>query len=224
MPIPVAVGNTTNAEAAFALMEQGAAAVFVGVGPGAACTTREVLGIGVPQVTAISDVAAARDAYFSRDRPVRPGRRRRRHAPRRRAGQGDRRRRRRPDAGFAAGPRRGGARSRHELGDGRAVADAAARDADQGRDRRLAWSGSCSAPPTSPTAARTSSAPSASRWRRWAPARSATCSASRWSTRRRPRPRASPGNAAADPARATSSRFAPARSSLTRCPRPTARA
>ena len=65
MPIPVAVGNTTNADAAFALMEQGAAAVFVGVGPGAACTTREVLGIGVPQVTAISDVAAARDAYFS---------------------------------------------------------------------------------------------------------------------------------------------------------------
>ena len=63
MPIPVAVGNTTNAEAAFALMEQGAAAVFVGVGPGAACTTREVLGIGVPQVTAISDVAAARDAF-----------------------------------------------------------------------------------------------------------------------------------------------------------------
>ncbi len=65
MPIPVAVGNTTNAEAAYALMEQGAAAVFVGVGPGAACTTREVLGIGVPQVTAISDVAAARDAYFA---------------------------------------------------------------------------------------------------------------------------------------------------------------
>jgi IMP dehydrogenase len=65
MPIPVAVGNTTNAEAAFALMDQGAAAVFVGVGPGAACTTREVLGIGVPQVTAISDVAAARDAYLA---------------------------------------------------------------------------------------------------------------------------------------------------------------
>jgi IMP dehydrogenase len=65
MPIPVAVGNTTNSQAAFALMEQGAAAVFVGVGPGAACTTREVLGIGVPQVTAISDVAAARDAYLA---------------------------------------------------------------------------------------------------------------------------------------------------------------
>ena len=65
MPIPVAVGNTTNSQAAFALMEQGAAAVFVGVGPGAACTTREVLGIGVPQVTAVSDVAAARDAYLA---------------------------------------------------------------------------------------------------------------------------------------------------------------
>jgi IMP dehydrogenase len=65
MPIPVAVGNTTSAEAAFALMEQGIAAIFVGVGPGAACTTREVLGIGVPQVTAISDVAAARDAYLA---------------------------------------------------------------------------------------------------------------------------------------------------------------
>ena len=66
MPIPVAVGNTTNAEAAYLLMEQGAAAVFVGVGPGAACTTREVLGIGVPQVTAIADVAGARDAYLER--------------------------------------------------------------------------------------------------------------------------------------------------------------
>jgi IMP dehydrogenase len=65
MPIPVAVGNTTSSEAAFALMEQGIAAIFVGVGPGAACTTREVLGIGVPQVTAISDVAAARDAYLA---------------------------------------------------------------------------------------------------------------------------------------------------------------
>jgi len=65
MPIPVAVGNTTSAEAAYELMEQGAAAVFVGVGPGAACTTREVLGIGVPQVTAISDVAAAREAYLA---------------------------------------------------------------------------------------------------------------------------------------------------------------
>ncbi len=63
MGIPVAVGNTTSYAAAMALMEQGIAAIFVGVGPGAACTTREVLGIGVPQVTAIADVAAARDDY-----------------------------------------------------------------------------------------------------------------------------------------------------------------
>jgi IMP dehydrogenase len=63
MAIPVACGNTTSFEAAYQLMHQGIAAIFVGVGPGAACTTREVLGIGVPQVTAISDVAAARDTY-----------------------------------------------------------------------------------------------------------------------------------------------------------------
>ena len=66
MPIPVAVGNTTNATAAFQLMEQGAAAVFVGVGPGAACTTREVLGIGIPQVSAVADVAGARNVYYER--------------------------------------------------------------------------------------------------------------------------------------------------------------
>jgi IMP dehydrogenase len=66
MGIPVAVGNTTSYEAAAALMAQGIAAIFVGVGPGAACTTREVLGVGVPQVTAIADVAAARDDHFER--------------------------------------------------------------------------------------------------------------------------------------------------------------
>jgi IMP dehydrogenase len=64
MPIPVAVGNTTNYVAAIELMRQGAAAVFVGVGPGAACTTRDVLGIGIPQISAIADVAAARDEFF----------------------------------------------------------------------------------------------------------------------------------------------------------------
>ena len=148
MPIPVAVGNTTNAEAAFALMEQGAAAVFVGVGPGAACTTREVLGIGVPQVTAISDVAAARDAYFARDRPLRPGRRRRRDASRRRAGQGDRRRRRRADARLAARPRRGGARAAARTGawPPRRRRCRAGRGSRSARSARS--SGSCSARPT----------------------------------------------------------------------------
>ncbi len=71
MGIPVAVGNTTSYEAAYQLMSQGVAAIFVGVGPGAACTTRDVLGIGVPQVTAIADVAAARDAFLdATGRPV----------------------------------------------------------------------------------------------------------------------------------------------------------
>ncbi|MGH2427441.1 MAG: GuaB3 family IMP dehydrogenase-related protein [Candidatus Limnocylindria bacterium] len=63
LKVPVLVGNTVSGEAAYQLMHQGAAAVFVGVGPGAACTTREVLGIGVPQVSATLEVAAARDRY-----------------------------------------------------------------------------------------------------------------------------------------------------------------
>ena len=80
-----------------------------------------------------------------RDRPLRPGGRRRRDASRRRAGEGHRRRRGRADDRIAARAGRGGARSRDELGDGGAVADAPARHADQGRDGRAAWSGSCSA-------------------------------------------------------------------------------
>jgi IMP dehydrogenase len=63
LKIPVLVGNTVSGDAAYQLMHQGAAGIFVGVGPGAACTTREVLGIGVPQVTATLEVAAARDRY-----------------------------------------------------------------------------------------------------------------------------------------------------------------
>jgi IMP dehydrogenase len=63
LQIPVLVGNTVSGEAAYQLMHQGAAAILVGVGPGAACTTREVLGIGVPQVSATLEVAAARDRY-----------------------------------------------------------------------------------------------------------------------------------------------------------------
>jgi IMP dehydrogenase len=62
--IPVLVGNTVSGVAAYQLLQQGAAAVLVGVGPGAACTTREVLGIGVPQVSATLEVAAARDRYL----------------------------------------------------------------------------------------------------------------------------------------------------------------
>jgi IMP dehydrogenase len=64
MPVPVLVGNCVTYRAARELMETGIAGMFVGVGPGAACTTREVLGVGVPQVTATMDCAAARDDYF----------------------------------------------------------------------------------------------------------------------------------------------------------------
>ena len=63
-PMPVVVGNTVSFEACKELMETGVAAVQVGVGPGSACTSREVLGIGVPQVTATMDCAAARDQYY----------------------------------------------------------------------------------------------------------------------------------------------------------------
>ncbi|MFH0771625.1 MAG: GuaB3 family IMP dehydrogenase-related protein [Candidatus Omnitrophota bacterium] len=63
LKIPVVVGNCVTYEVALELMDAGVSAIFVGIGPGAACTTRGVLGIGVPQVTATIDCAAARDFY-----------------------------------------------------------------------------------------------------------------------------------------------------------------
>ena len=63
---PVIVGNMVTASAAMELMEQGIDGLLVGVGPGAACTTRDVTGVGVPQVSATLDVAAARDEFHSR--------------------------------------------------------------------------------------------------------------------------------------------------------------
>jgi IMP dehydrogenase len=63
MPMPVILGNCVTYEVALNLMKTGAAAVLVGIGPGAACTSRGVLGIGVPQATAVADCASARDHY-----------------------------------------------------------------------------------------------------------------------------------------------------------------
>ncbi len=63
MKIPVIVGNCITYRVALELMEGGPSALLIGIGPGAACTTRGVLGIGVPQVTATVDCAAARDFY-----------------------------------------------------------------------------------------------------------------------------------------------------------------
>ncbi len=61
--IPIIVGNCVSYGACLELMRTGISGVLVGVGPGAACTTREVLGIGVPQITATMECAAARDEY-----------------------------------------------------------------------------------------------------------------------------------------------------------------
>jgi len=64
IPMPVIVGNCVSYSACLEMMRTGISGVLVGVGPGAACTTREVLGVGVPQITATMDCAAARDEYL----------------------------------------------------------------------------------------------------------------------------------------------------------------
>jgi IMP dehydrogenase len=64
IPVPVIVGGCASYHTGLHLMRTGAAGVLVGVGPGAICTTRGVLGIGVPQATAIADVAAARSQHM----------------------------------------------------------------------------------------------------------------------------------------------------------------
>jgi IMP dehydrogenase len=66
LSIPVVVGNCVDYATALELMDTGIRGLLVGVGPGAACTTRAVLGVGVPQVTATSDCAAARDDHLRR--------------------------------------------------------------------------------------------------------------------------------------------------------------
>ena len=62
--VPVMVGNCVTYDVALELMETGIDGVLVGVGPGAACTTREVVGIGIPQVSATLECAAAREDYY----------------------------------------------------------------------------------------------------------------------------------------------------------------
>ena len=64
--VPVVVGNCVSYDVAMELMETGVDGILVGVGPGAACTTREVTGVGVPQVSATLECAAARQDYFHR--------------------------------------------------------------------------------------------------------------------------------------------------------------
>ena len=64
--VPIVVGNCVSYNAALELMETGIDGILVGVGPGAACTTREVVGVGVPQVTATLECASAREEYYRR--------------------------------------------------------------------------------------------------------------------------------------------------------------
>ncbi len=66
LKIPVIIGNCVTYEIALELMEIGSSGLLVGIGPGAACTTRGVLGIGVPQITTTVDTAAARDHFYKR--------------------------------------------------------------------------------------------------------------------------------------------------------------
>jgi len=66
MTCPVIVGNTVGYDVTLEIMECGVAGVLIGVGPGAACTSRGVLGLGVPQITATVDCAAARDLFYKK--------------------------------------------------------------------------------------------------------------------------------------------------------------
>ena len=66
LKIPVIIGNCVTYDVTLELLETGCSALLIGVGPGAACTTRGVLGIGVPQVTATVDAASARDFYYKK--------------------------------------------------------------------------------------------------------------------------------------------------------------
>ena len=64
MKVPVIAGNCVTYEVAQLLMRAGVAGLMVGIGPGAACTSRGVLGVGIPQATAINDCSSARDDFF----------------------------------------------------------------------------------------------------------------------------------------------------------------
>ncbi len=70
--LPVIIGNCVTYEMTYELIKTGAAGLLIGIGPGAACTTRGVLGIGVPQVSATADAAAARDDYYKKTKKYTP--------------------------------------------------------------------------------------------------------------------------------------------------------
>ena len=150
---PVVVGGCASYHTGLHLMRTGAAGVLVGVGPGAACTTRGVLGHRRPAGDGDRRRRGRPLAAHARDRRVRPGHRRRRHAQRRRRLQGDRLRRRRRDDRLAARARLRGARPRLPLGHGDLPPVAPARRARADR-RRTARSRRSSSAPRARTTAR----------------------------------------------------------------------
>ncbi len=164
--VPVVVGGCASYHTGLHLMRTGAAGVLVGVGPGAACTTRGVLGLGVPQATAIADVAGARSTHMLEtgeyvqviaDGGMRTG------------GdvvQGDRVRRRRGDDRLAARARLRGARARLPLGHGDLPPDAPARRARADGAERHAAGDPHRPRPRERRHASTSWARCAPRWRR----------------------------------------------------------
>ncbi len=68
LKMPIIIGNSVTYNVAIELMETGISGLLIGIGPGSACTTRGVIGVGVPQVTSICDSRAARDFYFKKSR------------------------------------------------------------------------------------------------------------------------------------------------------------
>ena len=129
LDIPMIVGGCASYQAALHLMRTGAAGILVGVGPGHACTTRGVLGIGVPQATAIADAPRRPHAPPRRDRCVRAGDRGRWHGDRWRHREGDRVWCRRGDDRFTARRRGRGTRQGLPLGHGDVPSDVAPRRA-----------------------------------------------------------------------------------------------
>ena len=152
VPVPVVVGGCASYATGLHLMRTGAKAVLVGVGPGAACTTRGVLGHRRPAGHRHRRRRGGPLAAHAGDRRVREGHRRRRHAQRRRHLQGLRLRRRRRDDRLAAGARLRGARPRLPLGHGHVPSRAAARRPGARPPRTARSSRSCSARPTRTTA------------------------------------------------------------------------
>ena len=151
--LPVIVGGCASYQAGLHLMRTGAVGVLVGVGPGNACTTRGVLGLGVPQATAIADVAGARMRHLDETGRLRPRDRRRRHVQGRRHRQGHRLRRRRRHARARRSPRP--SRPRPAASTGAWPPSTRPCPAGPGCAPRCAGSSarSCSAPPTRTTAA-----------------------------------------------------------------------